>query len=212
MPRRKVPRRYRDAFSPEHALPGGVEYIPYRHAVSQAKRRLQRTPLAYLALAAAWIVVASVELVTGSPRQPLLLGGMVVTLAAFAAWNLVTLLRIRRGHPSSAVWRYGLFLWPDALVVLPTTGRAVVVPIGSITSVQQDREAEANVARAASSRVVRVRAVAAGGEPVSVTIDDLGAMPAQHLVRAIETWRTGVAPELLAAAETAGASTRRFAR
>lgn len=193
-------------------MPRGVEYIPYRHAVSQAKRRSQRTPLAYVALAAVWIVIASIELVSGSPRQPLLLGAMVLSFAAFAAWNVVMLFRMRAGHPGGAVWRYGLFLWPDALVVLPTNGRAIIVPIDSIASVQQDRETEAAAAGAASSRVVRVQAAAEGGEPVSVTIDDLGAMPAQHLVRAIETWRTGVAPELLAAAETAGTATRRTSR
>lgn len=210
--RRKVPRRYRDCFSPENPLPRTVEYIPYRHAVSQAKRRLQRTPIAYLALAVIWIMVGSLELVGGSPRQPVLLGAVVVSFVGFAIWNVYTLLRMRKDHPSGAVWRYGLFLWPDALVVLPTDGPAIIVPIDSIESVHVGKDSEPTPSGTSTSRVVRVTANGDGGELVSVIIDDLGAMPAPHLVRTLETWRTGgVDPELLAAAPTAGTAVNRRA-
>ena len=209
MPRRKTPRRYREAFSPEHPLPRGVEYIPYRHAVSQAKKRLQHAPLAYLILAIAWIAVGALELALGDPHQPVLVGGTIVSFAGFAIWNIYVIIRMRRGHPSGSVWRYGLFLWPDALVVLPGSGPVIVVPVASIDSISSGRETESTAAGIATGRVVRVGATSTSGDSVAITIDDLGAMPAPHLVRTLETWRTGVEPELLAAASTAGTSSKR---
>jgi hypothetical protein len=85
----------------------------------------------------------------------------------------------------------------------------IIVPIGAIETVEYDRETEATNVGTSVNRVVRITATGDRGEPVAVTIDDLGAMPAPHLVRAIETWRTGVDPDLLAHASTAGTATRR---
>lgn len=210
--RRRVPLRLREAFSPENPLPRGVEYIPYRHAVSQAKRRLRHTPLAYLGLSIAWIAVGTSELVTGSPENPVVLAATIVSFVAFAGWNTYTLARMRHGHPSGSVWRYGLFLWHDSLVVLPASGPVIIVPIEAIESVTVGRESEPSPAGTSTSRVVRITALGNGGERVSVTIDDLGAMPAPHLVRTLDTWRTGVEPELLAAAPTAGSAAPRRQR
>jgi len=208
--RRKVPRRYRECFSPEHPLPRSVEYIPYRHAITHAKHRLRRTPAAYLALAIVWLSVSMVELVGGSSPQPVLLGLCVLSLVIFASWNAFALIRMRRGHPSGAVWRYGVFLWPEMLVILPASGPVVVVPIDAIDDVQMGRDSDRTASGTTTSRVVRIVATDNRGEMVSVTIDDLGAMPAPHLVRAIETWRTGgVDPDLLAAAPTAGTAINR---
>jgi hypothetical protein len=192
--RRRTPRRYAAAFSPEHALPADVRYIPYRHAVAQARGRRQLDPLVAIALAVIWTLVTTFELVGGTARVPVLLGLVVVSFLGFAAWNVVRLALMRRGDPSGAVWRYGLFLWPDALVVLPVSGPVVIVPIDAIESVHQAREPGPPTGpdgerTERGERLVTIRAVDERGAPVNVVVDDLGAMPAPHLVRVIESWR-----------------------
>jgi hypothetical protein len=116
---------------------------------------------------------------------------------------------MRRGHPSGAVWRYGMFLWPEAMVILPMDGPVVIVPVGAIRSVEAERDGQPVAGAGASGRVVGITAVGDDGDLVRIIVDDLGAMPAPHFVRTIETWRTGVEPELLSHADTAGRASRR---
>jgi hypothetical protein len=184
----RVPRRYRAVFSPEHPLPRDVQYIPYTHAIAQAHRRRRRGPLVNAGLAVVWGAATTYELVGGTARQPVVLGLVVLSLAGFAVWNLGRLVAMRRGDPSGDVWRYGLFLWPEALVVLPADGPVVIVAVDAIESVGHSRSRD----EGSAERVVVVRATDGDGAPVNVVIDDLGAMPAPHLARTIDGWRTGV--------------------
>jgi hypothetical protein len=184
----RAPRRYAAAFSPEHLLPSEVQYIPYTHAVAEAHRRRRRGPLINVGLAVVWGAAITYELVGGTARQPVVLGLVVLSLVGFAVWNLARLVAMRRGDPSGAVWRYGLFLWPEALVVLPADGPVVIVAVDAIESVGHSRSRGGD--EHSAERVVVVRATDDGGAPVNVVIDDLGAMPAPHLARTIDAWRT----------------------
>jgi hypothetical protein len=193
--RRKAPHRYASVFSPEALLPREVHYIPYTHAVAQARKRRQRAPLVGVALSIVWAAATSFELVGGDARVPVVLGIVVVSFIGFGAWNVTRLVAIRRGEPSGAVWRYGIFLWPDALVVLPADGPVVIVARSAIEAVEQRRDETVEpVGAPTGERVVSIRAVDEDGSLVNVIVDDLGAMPAPHLVRTIEGWRTGLAP------------------